>query len=262
MFKNFIFPAKQLYWTGREHLRSFLREVIVDKPTACSVRGKRIIVGVSSEIEAFRAGTYSTKEPETLDWIDSELAGNEILFDIGANIGLYSIYAAKAHPGLQVYAFEPESLNFSRLLKNLTVNGLSKAITPLNIALSGKTELGFLHLSQLQAGSALHGIGKKTATSIREGVFCVTLDDLCSKFDLPVPHHMKIDVDGLEDQIILQGARQTLKNPTIKTLLLEVSESDVRLEPIHEFIISCGLRCVKAVTVEEKSRTTNRIYKR
>ena len=262
MIKEITFPVKKLYWNGREILREFLRNSFVDRATPCQVRRLRLNVSVSSAIEAFRAGTYATKEPETLDWIDTELADNEILFDIGANIGLYSMYAAKAHPGLKVYAFEPESLNFSRLLRNLFINGLTEAVTPLNVAIAGKTELGFLLLSQLQAGAALHGIGKKTETSIREGVFCSTLDDLCSKFGLPQPHHIKIDVDGLEDRIILGGASKTLNSPQLKTLLLEVSETDVKLQPIHDFIIGCGLECVKAIVVEEKSRTTNRLYKR
>ncbi|HEY5918287.1 MAG TPA: hypothetical protein VIU13_12820, partial [Chryseolinea sp.] len=76
----------------------------------CNVRGVEVKIGVSSALELFRCETYDTKEPETLDWID-KFKKDEILFDIGGNIGVYSMYAGKK--GARVYAFEPESQNFS-----------------------------------------------------------------------------------------------------------------------------------------------------
>ena len=53
-----------------------------------------IFAGCTNEINYFRATTFETKEPETLEWIDT-IPKNSVLWDIGANVGLYSLYAAR-----------------------------------------------------------------------------------------------------------------------------------------------------------------------
>lgn len=52
------------------------------------------IFSCPNDVTRWKAETYFTKEPETIEWIDTFNEG-DIFFDIGANIGLYSIYAAK-----------------------------------------------------------------------------------------------------------------------------------------------------------------------
>ena len=79
----------------------------------CSVRGLSIDLLVTSEIEHYRADTYASKEPDTLDWLDAELNDEDVFFDIGANIGVYSLYAAALNAGCRVFAFEPEAQNFA-----------------------------------------------------------------------------------------------------------------------------------------------------
>ena len=64
---------------------------------------------VPNPLSLYRAKTFSTKEPDTLGWIDS-LDKSSIMWDIGANIGLYSIYAAKCR-NIKVFAFEPSVYN-------------------------------------------------------------------------------------------------------------------------------------------------------
>ena len=69
-------------------------------------------LSVDSPTLLMRANTFFSKEPETLAWIDA-MTENDVLFDVGANIGIYSVYAALK--GLKVFAFEPESLNYAEL---------------------------------------------------------------------------------------------------------------------------------------------------
>ena len=67
--------------------------------------------------------TYYSKEPETLSWIDNfdiyRKSNSEdlIFWDIGANVGLYSIYAATKYDNISVFAFEPSALNLNILTK-------------------------------------------------------------------------------------------------------------------------------------------------
>ena len=81
-----------------------------------------------------RARYFSEKEPETLEWIDKIEVG-AVLWDIGANIGLYSVYAAKTRSCL-VFAFEPSVFNLEFLARNIYMNNLSNNIVIVPLALS------------------------------------------------------------------------------------------------------------------------------
>ena len=71
--------------------------------------------------------TFFTKEPETLKWIDSFNDNKKIIFwDIGANIGLYSIYAALKHSDIEIISFEPSTSNLRILSRNISINKLEE----------------------------------------------------------------------------------------------------------------------------------------
>ena len=99
--------------------------------------------------------TFLSKEPETLEWINS-FHPNSVFFDVGANIGLYSIYAAKS-VNAEVYCFEPSVFNLPILAKNIYLNGLSDFITIFPLPLSDKpVSISNLSLSTDVFGGALH----------------------------------------------------------------------------------------------------------
>ena len=78
------------------------------------ILGNEIKFFVPNQLVVYRVNTYFTKEPETLEWIDSfEKKDNLIFWDIGANIGLYSIYNSLKHPKSTTIAFEPSSIKCS-----------------------------------------------------------------------------------------------------------------------------------------------------
>ena len=150
--------------------------------------------------------------------------------------GIYSLYAAKK--GHEVLAFEPESLNYAELNKNIYLNNLSEKITAYNIGLNNETLFNHLNLSVFKKGWSCHTATKSIDYAhesfepvYKQGLFLSSLDDLVSKFELAPPNHLKIDVDGLEAEII-EGALETLKRPCLKSILIEVNEScpaDVKL---------------------------------
>ena len=87
--------------------------------------GKEINFFVPNHLIDFRINTYFTKEPETLAWIDSFNSSEKIIFwDIGANIGLYSIYNAIKNKNSQTISFEPSSSNLRVLSRNISINKL------------------------------------------------------------------------------------------------------------------------------------------
>lgn len=195
--------------------------------TEVSVRGQRILISVDHLRTLNRAKTYSQKEPDTLDWLDSFEPGS-CYFDIGANIGQYSLYPAKKYgERVQVFAFEPQSNNYYALNKNIYLNGLSHQVLSYCVAVSGKSEFSKLYIPKFIPGGNRSQFGQedlenmKMAATHIQGMFGVTLDDLCEKWGFPFPNYLKIDVDGIEISI-LQGASNVLANPALKSVIIEL----------------------------------------
>ena len=179
----------------------------------------------------WRGRTLLTKEPITIEWIKS-FKRNSIFYDIGANMGIYSLYAAISSK-VKVYSFEPESNNFQTLMENIIINHQQDNILAFPMGISNKTELTKLHLSEFSTASSHHTVGEsaldhgsleKINTKYRQGIFSTTLDDLHEKWNLPLPDYIKIDVDGIEYKII-EGCNRILKNKKLSSILVEINES-------------------------------------
>ena len=91
--------------------------------------------------------TMFVAEPETIEWI-GEFKKGEIFLDIGANIGLYSLWATVSK-SVRCFSFEPESLNFSILNRNIFYNNLVEKVTAYPLAVSDQVGFDFLHLSEV-----------------------------------------------------------------------------------------------------------------
>ena len=189
---------------------------------------------VPNEVCRYRAETFSTKEPETLEWLDRY--GREgALYDIGANVGIYSIYYAKTHPGT-VYAFEPSVLNLGLLGRNVSLNGVSSQVVIVPNPLTSSNQVADFHLSMLDEGGAMSTFGadfghdgQPLDTQMEFRTMGMSLDSLLEQGLIPEPPElMKIDVDGIE-HLILRGAGQTLRQPSLRSVLIEVDDAFTEL---------------------------------
>ena len=192
---------------------------------------KEIKFNVVNQPTLWRAQTLFTKEPITIEWIRN-FEKQSIFFDIGANIGVYSIFSALINSS-KVYSFEPESNNFQVLMQNIIANNLIDKVTAFQIGISNKTEFTKLHLSNFIPGQSHHTVGntaldhenlKPIESNIKQGIFSTTLDDICSKWGFPKPTYIKIDVDGIEHKII-EESKNTLLSDTLKSILIEINEN-------------------------------------
>jgi FkbM family methyltransferase len=208
----------------------------------CAIGGQPVTVEVSNPRELSRVRAYLTREPETVEWIAEYVKSQDVFYDIGANIGLYSIFAAKLHRGdLKVYSFEPESQNYASLNRNVYLNGLSDAITTLCMAVSDSSRINRFYVrGNLRAGEAIHQFGHPTddqgndfSPVHQQGMIGVSLDDLCFSFGLEFPTHVKIDTDGHESSVI-QGADRVLKDSRLRTVLVEITEIPSSMDQIQE----------------------------
>lgn len=210
------------------------------------------------KIPLWRSRTLFSKEPETIDWIDS-MNKKDTLWDIGANVGLYSVYAGLKK--MQVFAFEPSSLNTFLISKNIEVNNLKDNVTLYPIAVSNKNEFGYLNMTTTELGGALNEFNKEdTLKSIqagkyiqdvvfKQGMFSYSIDELIEKYSFEVPNYIKIDVDSIEDKIIY-GAEKTLGNKNLKGLLVELDETEDRTQMLIDFLDKKGLKLIKKLHSE------------
>lgn len=179
-----------------------------------------------NEMTLWRVKSFETKEPSTVAWLDG-LESGKVLFDVGANVGMYTIYAAAR--GLQVVAFEPESQNFALLNANIALNMLQHRATSYPLALSDNSCLDKLYLSDFSAGGSCHSFAEEVGfdlkprrSSFTQGSVSMTIDQLVASGSVPAPDYIKIDVDGFEHKV-LKGAENTLKRPNLRSIIVELN---------------------------------------
>lgn len=194
------------------------------------IRGGELAFHVPGALLYDRAAGMLSKEPDTLRWLDAMAAG-DVLWDIGANVGVFSLYAA-ARARCRVLAFEPSAANFHFLARNLQLNA-GLRVDAYCVALAGRTGLGAMNLATPAAGMAMAQFGKPGEASpywdgpvsATHGMVGFTIDDFVARFEPPFPTHVKIDVDGLEPDI-LEGAAATLADARVRSVMAEVSLTD------------------------------------
>ena len=183
---------------------------------------------VDSKMERFRSDTFLTKEPETLEWIRS-FKPDSVFYDVGANIGIYSLYFASLYPKGSVYAFEPSRLNCERLRENADLNGFCN-ISAINVAVADKYGTACFPEYNEIGESGNQAVNTPFCGNV---VFTIPLDGFIA------PNYLKIDVDGAEWKII-QGSVLTLNSPALKSVLIEVDTKVIDEEtkqPVAELIM-------------------------
>lgn len=217
-----------------------------------------ITMEISTYGEYKRATRACAKEPSTVAWIEGNLQSGDVFFDIGANVGAYSLVAQAHTQGrCLVYAFEPSYATFASLCRNIHINGLQEKIVPLQLALSDATSLLTFKYSSVKPGAAFHSVGESLqdrgpvevfgwdeSTLAQRGLsgfelgtsavfhpvlvqptLAYRMDDLISQFGLPIPNVLKIDVDGAE-QRVLEGAANIFTSPLLRSVLIEVDPDE------------------------------------
>jgi len=222
------------------------------------VRQVEIIAGVSSF--RFRCENYTefarclkmfVKEPGTCEWIASRVEPGDVFYDIGANIGVYTVLAARrVGPSGKVFAFEPHSATFARLLETISINGLSEIVTASSCALH--EQQGFFPFSYFspEAGSSqsqLNARGCVPAESSPSGVvelkFSASLDSLIATGSFAPADHIKIDVDGNELMILKGMAGLLSGHRPPKSIQVEINPG--QRKDILDFMGSHGYAAVR-----------------
>lgn len=198
---------------GRNRFSNEFMQTLDPKITINLPNREKIVFRTGHGRLLWRAKALFTEEPMIIDWIDG-FNSSDCFYDVGANIGNYSLYAAKK--GIRTFAFEPEFNNLSLLYENIFLNNLQEKCTPIPVALGDSTNMDTFYLKSISKGDALHSIGRKSyliknpaSVDYRLNAMVMKLDDLIQTFNLPKPSRLKIDVDYNELKIV-KGALATL----------------------------------------------------
>jgi FkbM family methyltransferase len=205
-----------------------------------------ILMNLDSSAQLARLGSCA-KEPETVEWIESHMRPGEVLYDIGANVGCYSLVSHAVTGGdCTVYAFEPSFSTFSALCQNVLVNDCGAAIIPLQVVLSDETKLLKFHYRDTMPGSALHCMAEAVVSgeslfkpACTQPILGYRLDDLVTQFSLAWPNHIKLDVDGAE-LLVLRGSTAVLECSRLRSMLVEVDEERYPSGEIPRFLQNRG----------------------
>lgn len=209
--------------------KQFYEQVInysMNRSAEVNHNGLTFKFAIPNTLSKWRIKSFSTKEPETLEWIDT-LREGAVLWDIGANIGLYSVYAAHKR-NCRVYAFEPSVFNLELLARNIYLNKLSDKICIVPLALSDRLSISQMRMTSTEWGGALSTFGKEfgwDGQAIKQTfdyqLIGLSMEEAIDRLSLPVPDYIKMDVDGLE-HFILKGGVNVLSK--IKGILIEIND--------------------------------------
>ncbi|MDC1459504.1 FkbM family methyltransferase [Flavobacteriaceae bacterium] len=223
---------------------------------------------IPNSLSKWRAETFFTKEVETLEWIDSFQKGT-VFWDIGANVGLYSIYAGKKNN--KVYSFEPSVFNLELLAKNIHLNNLSDLISIVPLPINDKSSWNKMRLSSDELAGALSSFdhkldynGNDFKSFFEYSLYGLSMDDLVNVFKIPKPDYIKIDVDGIE-HFILKGGMNVLKE--CKGVLIEINDNfHDQADTCKKILNECGLKFLykknSSNKISDFSNTYNQIWKR
>ncbi len=222
------------------HFSNIISKINNNRKTKINFEKFDLFFYVPNKLIKYRVKTLKFKEPEIIKWIDN-FEKNKTFYDVGANIGLYSCYAAKQNNS-NVYSFEPSVFNLENLAKNVHINDLVNKVTIIPNPLYKNKTISKMKMSSIDLGGAISTFaedytfdGSKINSIFSYNIPGLSLDELIDDFLLPYPDYLKIDVDGIE-HLILKGGKKTLRN--LKSIFIEVSENFLDQKKEVEAILS------------------------
>lgn len=197
------------------------------------------LLDTSHEIPRWRSDTFWTKEPETLEWIRWFLRqGSQILnfIDVGANIGIYSLYAAVVSSDVKIVAVEPVDRTVQELNQNIQLNKFESRIEVVQSALSSVDALGRMVGVDNRVGSS--GSQFVAGADLSGDTIHAIVGDQLVKDQTTCGTIIKIDTDGNELDVI-RGFEQSLAGRLIASILIETTEFNVM--EIERYLLLYGL---------------------
>ena len=209
-----------------------------------------------------RARALFSKEPETIGWLRANLCPSDVFLDIGANVGTFSIFAAKhlSQAG-HVYACEPHLPTTIQLLQNISLNGVEDRVSVISLAASGRDGFFPFHYKRWRPGASGSqlavpdglGLTRHVCSELKSSM---TVDSMIAQGVIRSPDLIKIDTDGIEIQIVA-GMKNLLSGPERpRSVLVEVQQGE--LETQQDFMRTCEYFLVERHLIGRSKRVFER----
>ena len=236
LYKIIFYIDKLLYSLFKRSILIWFKDFLhQDSYKFMKISNQKVQFFVPNSLVNWRVETFYSKEPETMEWIDSFNKNQKFIFwDIGSNIGLYSIYNAIKNQNSKTISFEPSTSNLRVLSRNISLNNLQNKIEIMPLALTNQNNI-FLNMNEKNfvEGGALNSFGetynfegKQFEAEMKYKTFGTSIDYIIEKNILEIPDYIKVDVDGIE-HLILKGGERVLKDKKLKSMLIEINENFV-----------------------------------
>ena len=201
------------------------------------LRGKRFILGTLAGDGNGATVYFNMVEPEQTSAFVKTLKRKDVFFDIGANVGYYTILGSRlvGNEG-KVFAFEPAARNLSYLFRHTDLNNATN-VTIIPAACSDKLSLGvFASGENFAEGHLTEGRSKAGALGHGTPIPTIRVDDVAERLAIS-PNVMKIDVEGAE-YLVLSGAEKILRGA--KPAIFLSTHSDALRLQCMEYLTSLG----------------------
>lgn len=241
-FASAVSRLRRLPEAARARLHSLFAQALLEERFEVATPRGPLSFLLLGRGTAIRARSVLTKQPATIEWIDSFRPGS-VFWDVGANVGVYALYAAMRHD-TRVIAFEPAAVNYFLLAANCEANRLDSRIDCLLVGLGREKALGRLAVSQFSPAESFSFREKHEGSpDTRQAALLLSMDQLVAEFGVPCPNYVKIDVPGLTEEII-EGGRQTLSQMEVRELHIEMRERSERGQRILQMLGNLGFEIV------------------
>jgi FkbM family methyltransferase len=221
----------------RARLQSLFTHKLIADPIQVDTPAGPISFVLLGTMSGSRAVTSVSKQPATIAWIDAFPAGS-IFWDIGANVGVYTLYAALRKS--RVVAFEPAAVNYFLLAANCEANRVDDRVDCLLVGVGAERRIARLDVSQFKgAGSFTFEPKPDDPHGGQQSAIILPIDELVGAYRLPCPNYIKIDAPGATEPIIA-GASETLQRRELRELHIEMSAESKRGQRIVTMLEQAG----------------------
>lgn len=191
--------------------------------------GNRLRVHVTPSLAPHLRGEELALNKVTLEWLDRHVMAGEVVYDIGAGVGLYSLIAAKVR-GAHVVAFEAGYAAYADLCNNLLLNECHGSVAPLPLVLSNRVALGEIKFRVGHPGEEIYALQKDSwrarlplaGRPYFAPVVVSTLDTSISQLGLPLPHHVRFSRRASVLDVLAGGASTLAKS--VKSLSVHAED--------------------------------------
>ena len=206
--------------------------------------GERYSFRCAGHAEFVRVYTMLEREQGTVEWLRREVRPDDVVYDVGANIGAFTLVAARRIETGLVYAFEPHLANAASLIANLRENGVDGVVRVVSFPLSDHPGVFRFDYGDLSAGTALSQLGEPSRAddgarpSSPELKLATTVDELIAQEAIRPADLVKLDVDGQELEV-LRGMRGLLTSPD-RPRAVQSEVDPAERDELSDFMASCG----------------------